>query len=191
MSGTTDQWIARQSRRRLRGKIVPPAVRAVTRRIGEGVWFAPYPVTTPYGATGNPAWSLGRHTGEDHAAPVGALACSTTWGEVICIARWLSPHNMRTDPDSKIAHWGDAYGTHVVIRTGDGRFDYALCHLSSVSVWVGQHVRPGQTIGRVGHTGGDGTFGAHLHLEARPAGGRFGSDIHPRNVKRLDRDRVW
>lgn len=170
---TPRDFIRRQIRRRLDGKVVPPVVSKAWR---------PFPVTTPYGATGNPAWSLGRHTGEDHACPVGAQATAVSWGRVVCVAKWLRPgliHGV-----GPVTHWGDAYGTHVVIRTGDGRHDYAYCHLSVAMVAPGDRVVPGQVIGLTGHTGGDGDFGPHLHLEARPAGGRFGSDINPINVKR-------
>lgn len=176
---TPDDFIDKQKRRRLRGKVIPPCVRPRT--------FETVPVSTPYGATGNPAWSLGRHTGEDHAAPAGSLATACTWGEVVCVAIWRAPGLITgTGP---VREWGHAYGTHVVIRTGDGRFDYAYCHLSVARVKVGDRVVPGQIIGLTGKTGGDGDFGPHLHFEVRPRGGRFGSDIHPINVKRKDQDR--
>lgn len=185
MTGTPKEWIDKQCRRRLRGKVIPPCVRPFLAKLPlPPVWRA-LPVTTPYGATGNPAWSLGRHTGEDHAAPIGAHACATSWGEVVCVAHW-SPGDVIEDA-GKVRHWGESYGTHVVIRTGDGRFDYALCHLSQTTVKPGDRVKPGQTVGRTGATGA--ATGPHLHFEARPAGGRFGSDIHPLNVKRKDRDR--
>lgn len=171
---TPHEFIARQCRRRKAGKVIPPVVSAGG--------FRTLPITTPYGATGNPAWSLGRHTGEDHACPVGSLALAVTWGRVVCVASWSSPGVIAGD--GPVSQWGDAYGTHVVIRTGDGRFDYALCHLSEARVRPGDRVRPGQVVGLSGHTGGDGKFGPHVHLEARPAGGRFGSDINPIRVKR-------
>jgi murein DD-endopeptidase MepM/ murein hydrolase activator NlpD len=119
------------------------------------------PVTTRYKATG-PAWSLGYHTGEDHAGPTGSLINSVTWGEVLETT------------------WGDAYGIHLVIRTASGSYDVAYCHLDDVLVSVGDKVRPGQTIGHLGATG----HATGPHLEARPAGGRFGSDVNPLLVKR-------
>lgn len=170
---TPGEFIRRQCRRRLRGKVIPPCVTPRWRTI---------PTTTPYGATGNPAWSLGRHTGEDHAAPAGSLATACTWGRVVCVALWTRPGVI--GGRGPVEHWGDAYGTHVIIRTGDGRFDYAYCHLSVTLVRPGDRVKPGQVVGLTGNTGGSGTFGPHLHLEARTAGGRFGSDVHPLNVKR-------
>lgn len=173
---TPVEFIARQMRRRRRGKVVPPVVDPRTWRH--------YPVTTPYNKPspiGRP-WILGRHTGEDHACPIGSLAVACTWGRVVCVAVWTRPGVI--GGLGPVRQWGDSYGTHVVIRTADGRFDYAYCHLSEALVRPGQRVRPGQIIGHTGNTGGSGSFGAHLHLEARPAGGRFGSDVNPIRIKR-------
>lgn len=172
---TPEEYIERQSRRRIRGKVIPPAVRPGT--------FKPFPITTPYGATGNPAWSLGRHTGEDHACPVGSLAVAVSWGKVVCVAIWRGTDTPVTS-SGPVTQWGSAYGTHVVIRSGSRVYDYAYCHLSAVSVVPGDEVRPGMILGRTGHSGGSGDFGPHLHLEARTAGGRFGTDVNPLRVKR-------
>lgn len=173
---TPGEFITRQIRRRKRGKVVPPCVARNWKTL---------PVTTEYNKTspiGQP-WSLGRHTGEDHAAPVGSLALATSWGVVVCVAKWTGPG--RITAVGRVRHWGDSYGTHVVIRTGDRRFDYALCHLSVASVKPGERVEPGQVIGFTGRTGGSGSFGPHLHYEARRRDGRFGDDIHPLNTKRM------
>lgn len=156
--------LLRARRRRHAGKVVAPVVNADTLR--------PFPVTFPYGVPTSHS-QLGRHTGEDHACPIGSLALATTWGTVVFVTG-------RTG--STIASWGSAYGVHVVIRTHSGRFDYAHCHLSQPNVTPGQKVQPGQVIGYTGATGN--VTGPHDHLEARPAGGRFGSDINPRAVKR-------
>lgn len=179
MTMTPYQFVRRQIRRRRRGRVVPPCVT---------VEFETLPVTTPYGATGNPAWSLGRHTGEDHAAPTGALAVAVSWGVVVCVARWRLGQPTRAA--GPVVQWGSAYGTHVIIRTASGAYDYAYCHLSSIEQGVepGVRVFPGMILGRTGHSGGSGDFGPHLHLEARPAGGRFGSDVNPIHVKQQEGD---
>lgn len=171
------RMIERQSRRRRRGKVNPPCV-------DTSLLWRTLPVTTPYRATGNPAWSLGHHTGEDHAAPIGSRALSVAWGTVVCVAKWTRPGVI--GGLGPVRQWGDAYGTHVVIRTLAG-LDVGYCHLSQTFVVPGQRVRPGQVLGLTGNTGGSGTFGPHLHLEVRPAGGRFGSDVPPIRAKRMGR----
>ena len=150
--------------RRLRFKTISPCRTAATRANPLG---KPLPVTTPYGKRGT-AWILGYHTGEDYAASTGSQAVAVTWGRVIAIGA---------------TSWGPAYGTMVIIRTASGRFDYAYCHLSRVRVEVGQKVRPGTVVGFTGATGN--VTGPHLHFETRAAGGRYGDDVPPRNVKRI------
>lgn len=172
---TPAEFVARCERRRRRGKVIPPVV---------GPRWHTFPITTLYGATSPPGdpWVLGRHTGEDHACPAGSQAVAVSWGTVECVARWTRPGLIVGR--GEVTHWGDSYGTHIIIRTASGLYDYAACHLSVALVDPGDRVRPGQVIGLTGHTGGDGNFGPHLHLEARPAGGRFGSDVNPLRVKR-------
>lgn len=180
MDRTPEAYIRRQARRRRAGRIIPPAVTRTLQTL---------PVTTAYRKTGpRDQWSLGYHTGEDHAGPQGALVNSVSWGTVVCVGRWRPgavSGVVVEAPIGPVHNWGPSYGTQVVIRTASGLYDIGYCHLSDVLVAVGNKVRPGQTIGYIGHTGGSGDFGAHLHLEARPAGGRFGSDVPPRLVKRM------
>lgn len=150
-------------RRRLQGLNVSPARTTPTAAHPLGTAHA---VTTPYRVTGS-SWARGYHTGEDYAAPIGSLAVSPAWGRVIAVGS---------------TSWGAAYGTMVVVRTRRGVYDFAFCHLSRVEVAVGDTVRPGTVVGRVGITGN--TSGPHLHFEARPAGGSYGSDVHPARVRK-------
>ena len=56
------------------------------------------------------------------------------------------------------------YGHNIVINHGGGlKTRYAHCMPGSMSVSVGQHVRAGQAIARVGHSGN--VTGPHLHFE--------------------------
>lgn len=126
-----------------------------------------HPITTPWGIRGS-MWGSGHHTGEDHACPLGTPVVAVTWGHVIG-AGWSA------------LGWGNAYGNIVIVRTATGKYDYGFCHLSEIHVRVGQAVMPGMVMGHAGSTGN--STGPHLHFEARPHGGLYGSDINPINVK--------
>ncbi len=156
-------------KRRLAGKLLSPVRSLKTDAYPLG---RPFAVTTKWNLKspiGQP-WSLGRHTGEDYACPEGMHVVSVSWGEVI----WAGTSG----------GWSRAgsYGKHVIVRTGDDEFDYAVCHLSAMRVNIGDKVRPGTLLGLSGSTGN--VSGPHVHFEARPAGGGFGSDINPRLVRR-------
>jgi murein DD-endopeptidase MepM/ murein hydrolase activator NlpD len=156
---TPRDWLDRMRARFLKGRVVYPVVTPHT--------LKPYPVTYPYGVK-NSAYAAGHHTGEDHACPVGSWALATTYG----VVQYAGP---------AAARWGEAYGVQVIVRTKDGRYDYAHNHLSDVLVAAGEHVHPGQVLALTGATGN--VTGPHTHFEARPAGGRYGSDVHPIRVK--------
>lgn len=153
-------YLDRMRARRLAGKIIPPVVRPT-------LPHTPYPVTYGYGVRSS-NYALGYHTGEDHACPEGSRAQAVSNGTVQ-FAGWGS------------GGWGPAYGNQVIIRTSDGKYDYAHNHLSHFSVHKGDTVTPGKQVGRTGATGN--VTGPHDHFEARVAGGHYGSDVHPINVE--------
>jgi murein DD-endopeptidase MepM/ murein hydrolase activator NlpD len=62
------------------------------------------------------------------------------------------------------AGWSGGYGRMVEIDHGNG-FSTRYGHLSGIDVEVGQSIRVGQTVGRVGSTGR--STGPHLHYETR------------------------
>ncbi|MEU0402690.1 M23 family metallopeptidase [Streptomyces sp. NPDC006197] len=113
-------------------------------------------VSTGY-KTGGSLWSSGSHSGVDFHAAYGTRVVSVGSGTVV------------------EAGWGGAYGNNIVIRMNDGTYTQ-YGHLSSIGVYVGQTVEPGQQIGISGSTGN--STGPHLHFEARTSP-EYGSDINP------------
>ncbi|WP_306324830.1 M23 family metallopeptidase [Streptomyces venezuelae] len=113
-------------------------------------------VSTGY-KTGGSLWSSGSHSGIDFHAAYGSTVVSVGSGTVV------------------EAGWGGAYGNNIVIRMNDGTYTQ-YGHLSSIGVYVGQSVEPGQRIGISGSTGN--STGPHLHFEARTTA-EYGSDINP------------
>jgi len=103
------------------------------------------------------------HKGIDIAGPVG------------------TPINAAADGTVVVASWhSGGYGNLVEIRHSD-RTTTLYAHNSQLSVTVGQTVRQGQQVARMGNTGR--STGPHLHFEIRPSGGRAVNPIAflPRN----------
>ncbi|MDX3751857.1 M23 family metallopeptidase [Streptomyces sp. AK08-02] len=119
------------------------------------------PISGSYISTGYKAgggiWSSGSHTGVDFHAASGTTVHAVGSGTVV------------------EAGWGGSYGNNIVIKMIDGTYTQ-YGHLSSISVFVGQTVTPGQQIGLSGATGN--VTGPHLHFEARTTP-EYGSDINP------------
>ena len=89
------------------------------------------------------------HTGLDIRADTGEPARATAGGTVT------------------MAGWSGGYGKMVEVDHGNG-FATRYGHLSAIDVEVGQTVRIGQIVGRVGSTGR--STGPHLHYETRVDG---------------------
>jgi murein DD-endopeptidase MepM/ murein hydrolase activator NlpD len=115
-------------------------------------------------------WASGHHTGEDHRCDVGTPLVAVTWGHVTGCGWGGYPHGLGVD-----------YGNVVLIEKETGDLEYFYAHMSRFNVHLGDAVKPGQVIGWSGDTGH--TTGPHCHFEARPTGGRYGSDINPLRVK--------
>jgi murein DD-endopeptidase MepM/ murein hydrolase activator NlpD len=89
------------------------------------------------------------HTGVDLRADAGDPARATADGTVT------------------VAGWNGGYGKMVEIDHGNG-LATRYGHLSAIDVRVGQHIRAGQILGKVGSTGR--STGPHLHYETRVGG---------------------
>jgi murein DD-endopeptidase MepM/ murein hydrolase activator NlpD len=107
-------------------------------------------MSSPFGVRMDPF--LGRpamHTGIDFRGDMGEAIPATAAGRVTS------------------AGWSGGYGNMVEVDHGNG-FATRYGHLSAIDVKVGQMVRIGQTIGRLGSTGR--STGPHLHYETRVEG---------------------
>ncbi len=93
----------------------------------------------------NSRYAAGYHTGADYAARTGTPVVAVRSGKII-----------RSDSA------GGAYGNWIQLLGDDGHV-YMYAHLSSRQVSVGQRVKAGQQIGKVGATGN--VTGPHLHFE--------------------------
>jgi murein DD-endopeptidase MepM/ murein hydrolase activator NlpD len=123
-------------------------------------------ITTPFGKKGS--WQAGYHTGddwnvgdpgEDYWFPLYA----TKPGKVVYVGE---------------DGWGEPYGRQVIVEYADKRRGN-FCHLAQYSVKVGDTVRPGTQIGRVGYSGNvipEGPDGSHCHYEERVAPYRYDVD---------------
>jgi YD repeat-containing protein len=122
-----------------------------------------FPSTSPGSTTIDFAWPtkgtltsrFGRrwgrmHKGIDIAAPIG------------------TPINAAADGVVIVAGYQSAYGNLIEIRHADGTTT-RYAHNSELSASVGQTVRQGQQVARMGSTGH--STGSHLHFEIRPSGG--------------------
>ncbi|MFD3512463.1 M23 family metallopeptidase [Streptomyces sp. NPDC058657] len=108
-----------------------------------------YTLTATYGQSGS-MWSSGQHTGLDFAGQAGAPLKAVHGATV------------------KSAGWSGSYGYRIVLELPDGT-EVWYCHLSQMSVSVGEKVSTGQVIGNMGATGN--VSGVHLHLEVHTPGG--------------------
>jgi murein DD-endopeptidase MepM/ murein hydrolase activator NlpD len=76
---------------------------------------------------------------------------------------------VRVTANGTVSHagWNGGYGKMVEVDHGNG-FSTRYAHLSAIDVTVGQNVRIGQVVGRLGSTGR--STGPHLHYETRVDG---------------------
>ena len=121
------------------------------------------PVSTPFGVAGK-MWSSGRHEGVDVAAPVGTPVVAPCDGKVVKVGQV----------------WGAAFGKNsVLLKVSGGHLLFA--HLASHSCKVGQVLKKGDAIGKVGKDGN--VTGPHLHMELQAGPGwKRGGGLDPKHI---------
>ncbi|MDQ7844433.1 MAG: peptidoglycan DD-metalloendopeptidase family protein [Armatimonadota bacterium] len=123
---------------------------ALARSLAGFIWPARGVFTSGFGIRRHPIFRIRRmHTGQDIAAPYGSPVLAAGDGRVIYTG------------------WFGGYGKIVVLDHGDG-LSTLYAHLSAILVGVGQAVRRGQVVGRIGSTGY--STGPHVHFEVRVQG---------------------
>jgi bla regulator protein blaR1 len=108
-----------------------------------------------------PAGAPPMHTGTDIAAPLGTPIVAPASGRVV--------HADFGFADS------EAWGNTIAIDHGNG-WQTVYAHMQGFDVSLGDHVNPGQQIGRVGSTGN--STGPHVHVEVRYNGERIDPAPH-------------
>jgi murein DD-endopeptidase MepM/ murein hydrolase activator NlpD len=123
-------------------------------------------VASGFGVRSDPfTRSAAMHTGLDFQSESGAPVRATASGTVT------------------VAGWSGGYGKVVDIDHDNGYLT-RYGHLSSIDVKVGQSVKHGQIVGRVGSTGR--STGPHLHYETRVRGEAVDPDKFLRAGSKLD-----
>jgi hypothetical protein len=99
------------------------------------------------------------HSYSDYGADVLAVAD----GRVVATLKDLQDQEPGTLPDINTITIENVDGNHVVLDLGNGVFAfYAHLQHGSIDVAVGDHVKRGQVLGKLGNTGN--TSGPHLHF---------------------------
>lgn len=116
------------------------------------IWPVFGEITSPYGWRINPLFHKKEfHSGVDIGAPEGTPVFSAISGVVT------------------YAGWFGGYGRMIQIFNGHMLTRYG--HLSKIDCYVGEHIKQGEIIGRIGSTGW--STGPHLHFEIRINGNAY------------------
>ena len=117
------------------------------------------------------------HNYPDYGADVLAVADGT----VVDTLNSLDDQKPGTLPDPKTITVQNVDGNHVVLDLGDGVYAfYAHMQKGSVAVAVGDRVKRGQVLGKLGNTGN--TSGPHLHFHLMESPSVLGSNGIPYEI---------
>ena len=126
--------------------------------------------TYPFGSNGGGMYEV--HHGVEFVNASGTEVIAVGDGTVIVAGK---------DVKTRFADWLNFYGNLVIIEhspTGISQPVYSLYgHLSEIDVLVGQEVKAGDVIGKVGATGY--AIGSHLHFEMRLNENTYSQTVNP------------
>ena len=94
------------------------------------------------------SWKLGYHTGIDRVCDSDRILVAIADGVI-----------------TRVNSCGTSYGNHIVFRTDDNSSVLYAHMVDKPAVKVGDHIKSGQILGRMGNTGN--SYGAHLHIEVQ------------------------
>lgn len=149
----------------------PDPLQATPWPVESGPLALRYPLSTVVPVTSGVGWRTHPisgdrrfHAGIDLGAPSGTPVLAASSGVVTASKRM------------------GGYGLAVTIEHQNGRYETLYGHLSELLVSMGETVRSGQVIGRVGSTGA--STGPHLHFELRQQGDKGWVTLDPASLLR-------
>lgn len=128
-------------------------------------------VTCEFGRKGG--WIAGYHTGIDYRAPTGTPIHCTRVGAVV------------------YRGWSNSYGNYVIVQSWH-HYRYIrhyYCHLSKISVNIGDKLKAGDVIGLAGDTGN--ATGPHLHYEERVSPYTYWNHQRPVLPEWIPKSKIW
>ena len=120
-------------------------------------------------------------------AAYGADVIAVADGKVVAILDRLKEPNPGILPDMSTITLENIDGNHVILDLGGGAFAfYAHLQPGSIDVSIGQHVKRGQVLGKLGNTGN--TSAPHLHFHIMDGQSTLGSNGLPYVIDSFDFD---
>jgi hypothetical protein len=120
-------------------------------------------------------------------AAYGADVIAVADGKVVAILDKLKEQTPGTLPDMSTITLENIDGNHVILDLGGGAFAfYAHLQPGSIDVSIGEHVKRGQVLGKLGNTGN--TSAPHLHFHIMDGQSTLGSNGLPYVIDAFDFD---